>query len=627
MSVTESKAVSTTRKAAKNPKNAAQSAAVEQALANTPVEMVPLSQLALSPLNVRKVSPDPVKLQELADSIRAVGVLQNLIVHLLPDGLLGTAAGGRRFRALNILLNGGMITADYAVPVKTVTEEMAKIVSATENFQHEEMHPADQIAVFGEMSREGKTAAQIAGVLGYSTKHVQKFLRLAGMAPALLAALAEDKLNVDQLQALSASEDQERQLNVWENAFGYYRNPKELREAVLKGEVPAAGNRLLDFVGREAYEQAGGGFRYDLFSDEGFIGDTVLLHTVARQKLTDIAAGIAQAEGWLWSEGRTEGVSTYGEDAERYLLLKQPAGELTPEERARFDALGKQLETLSEQDDDEDADHDALELAADDKTGVNQHLSSIRTEGSEEESAQPQAKPLSAALVKSLSSERTLAVQAALAAQPQMALVIFVHDCLKSTFTTHSYTASTLKVSLHAHTGNLLDNAPTANDGLAMQHLNAMHEAWQAQLPDNWHESWDWLLKWDTQQLISVMGYCLAKTLNGASERLSHKDSKAGKELEPVEAMLGFTLRDWWLPTKANFFGRISKEQISDSLSQAGLDGAARDALKMKKAEAAELAEDKITLTSWVPECLMAVCEQPDAGTDTDTHTAAAIAA
>ncbi|WP_421589660.1 ParB/RepB/Spo0J family partition protein [Rahnella aceris] len=684
MSVTESKAVSTTRKAAKNPKNSAQSAAVEQALANTPVEMVPLSQLALSPLNVRKVSPDPVKLQELADSIRAVGVLQNLIVHLLPDGLLGAAAGGRRFRALNILLNGGMITTDYAVPVKTVSEEMAKVVSATENFQHEEMHPADQIAVFGEMSREGKTAAQIAGVLGYSTKHVQKFLRLAGMAPALLTALAEDKLNVDQLQALSASEDQERQLNVWENAFGYYRNPKELREAVLKGEVPAAGNRLLDFVGREAYEQAGGGFRYDLFSDEGFIGDTVLLHTVARQKLTDIAASIAQAEGWLWSEGGTEGVSTYGEDAERYLLLKQPAGELTPEERARFDALGKQLETLSEQDDDEDADHDALELAADgcqaemdaiesaanirawdadvrahggvvvsllhgaisvrrgvmlrsdlpeiaadDKTGVNQHLSSIRTQDS---GATPEAKPLSAALVKSLSSERTLAVQAALAAQPQMALVIFVHDCLKSTFNYHSFVASTLKVSLHAHTGNLLDNAPTANDGLAMQHLNAMHETWQAQLPENWHESWDWLLAWDTQQLISVMGYCLAKTLNGASERLSHKDSKAGKELEPVEAMLGFTLRDWWLPTKANFFGRISKEQISDSLSQAGLDGAARDAFKMKKAEAAELAEDKITLTSWVPDCLLpvAVVADPQAGddvTNTDTETAANVAA
>jgi len=683
MSVTESKAVSITRKAAKNPKSSAQSAAVEQALANTPVEMVPLSQLALSPLNVRKVSPDPVKLQELADSIRAVGVLQNLIVHLLPDGLLGTAAGGRRFRALNILLNNGMITADYAVPVKTVSEEMAKIVSATENFQHEEMHPADQIAVFGEMSREGKTAAQIAGVLGYSTKHVQKFLRLAGMAPALLAALAEDKLNVDQLQALSASEDQERQLNVWENAFGYYRNPKELREAVLKGEVPAAGNRLLDFVGREAYEQAGGGFRYDLFSDEGFIGDTVLLHTVARQKLADIAAGIAQAEGWSWSEGRTEGVSTYGEDAERYLLLKQPAGELTPEERARFDALGKQLETLSEQDDDEDADHDALELAADacqaemdaieaaanirawdadvrahgggvvvsllhgaisvrrgvmlrsdlpetaadDKTRVSQHLSSIRTEDT---IATPEAKPLSAALIKSLSSERTLAVQAALAAQPQMALVIFVHDCLKSTFNYHSFVASTLKVSLHAHTGNLLDNAPTANDGLAMQHLNAMHDAWQAQLPDNWHESWDWLLAWDTQQLISVMGYCLAKTLNGASERLSHKDSKAGKELEPVEAMLGFTLRDWWLPTKANFFGRISREQISDSLSQAGLDGAARDVLKMKKAEAAELAEEKITLTGWVPDCLIAVCEetvQADAGTDTETEIVANIAA
>ena len=120
------------------------------------------------------------------------------------------------------------------------------------------------------------------------------------------------------------------------------------------------------------------------------------------------------------------------------------------------------------------------------------------------------------------------------------------------------------------------------------------------------------------------MSYCLARTLDGASERLSHKTGKAGERLEPVEAVLGFTLRDWWLPTKANFFGRIGKEQISDSLSQAGLEGASRDALKMKKAEAAGLAEDKILLTSWVPDCLLPVADEvappqeSDAFTETD---------
>ncbi|MGA5657844.1 ParB/RepB/Spo0J family partition protein [Rahnella contaminans] len=673
MSVTDVKAAAKTSKAAKSPKKSAQSAVVEQALANTPVEMVPFSQLALSPLNVRKAEPDTAKLQELADSIKAVGVLHNLIVHRLPDGQLGAAAGGRRFRAMNLLLSAGAIAPDYAVPVKTVSDDMAEVISAVENFQHESMHPADQIKAFANISASGKTAAEIGALMGYSTKHVQKFLRLAGMAPALLAELAEDKINVDQLQALSASEDQECQLSVWKNAYGIYKKPRELRSEVLRGEVAAEGNRMLEFIGRDAYELAGGGFRFDLFTDEGFISDTVLLETLTREKLEGVAAGIAQAEGWKWSEGRTDSIGNYGDDAQKYLLLNLPLGELTADESARFDALEKQLDMLSEQDDAEDADHNALEKAADalqvemsaiekaaenrawtddvranggvvaslrgsvisvrrgvmlrsdipeveKKAGVNQHLSSIRTEGDTEVSAQP--KPLSAVLVKSLSCERTLAVQAALAEQPQMALVIFVHDCLKSTFDHRSYSLSTLKVTLHAKTGLMLDNAPTSADSLAMQHLSAMHDAWQKLLPEDWHKSWDWLLMWDTQALINVMGYCLAKTLEGVSERLSDKDGKAGKDLEPVENLLGFTLRDWWQPTKANFFGRISKELIADSLSQAGLEGASRDVLKMKKGDAAELAEDKILLTSWVPDCLLPVAA-PIALPESDAVTAA----
>lgn len=663
MSTTESKAVSKTSKSAKSTKKAAQNAVVEQALANTPVEMVPFSQLALSPLNVRKAEPDAAKLQELADSIKAVGVLHNLIVHRLPDGQLGAAAGGRRFRAMTLLLSAGAIAPDYAVPVKTVSDEMAEVISAVENFQHESMSPADQIMAFSSISASGKVAADIGALMGYSTKHVQKFLRLAGMAPALLAELAEDNISVDQLQALSASEDHERQQNTWKNAYGIYKTPRELRSEVLRGEVAAEGSRRLEFVGRVAYEQAGGGFRFDLFTDEGFISDTVLLETLTREKLEGVAAGIAQAEGWKWSEGRTDSIGNYGDDAQKYLLLNLPDGELTAEERARFDALDKQLEALSEQNDSDDADHDALEQAADavqvemsaiekaaenrawtddvrasggvvvslrghdisvrrgvmlrsdipeveKKSGVNNTIASIRTEDSTPEV--PQVKPLSAVLVKSLSSERTLAVQAALAEQPQMALVIFVHDCLKYTFDHRSYSLSTLKVTLHAKTGLMLDNAPTSADSLAMQHLSAMHDAWQKLLPEDWHKSWDWLLTWDIQALINVMGYCLAKTLDGASERLSDKDGKAGKDLEPVENLLGFTLRDWWQPTKANFFGRISKELIADSLTEAGQSGASRDALKMKKGDAAELAEDKIAQTRWVPDCLLPVSETPE---------------
>ena len=40
---------------------------------------------------------------EMADSILAVGLIQNLVVHTLPDGLSGVAAGGRRLAALQLL--------------------------------------------------------------------------------------------------------------------------------------------------------------------------------------------------------------------------------------------------------------------------------------------------------------------------------------------------------------------------------------------------------------------------------------------------------------------------------------------------------------------------------------------
>lgn len=59
-------------------------------------------------------------------------------------------------------------------------------------------------------------------------------------------------------------------------------------------------------------------------------------------------------------------------------------------------------------------------------------------------------------------------------------------------------------------------------------------------------------------------------------------------------------MRDWWQPTKANFFGHLQKPQIIDALNDAGLSGAARDAEKMKKGDAAEHAEFHMKDNRWV---------------------------
>jgi len=72
------------------------------------VAMVPLSRLYLHDLNARSEPPE-ADIAALADSIRAIGLMQNLsgFVEAIPgddeDGLIGIVAGGRRLRALRLL--------------------------------------------------------------------------------------------------------------------------------------------------------------------------------------------------------------------------------------------------------------------------------------------------------------------------------------------------------------------------------------------------------------------------------------------------------------------------------------------------------------------------------------------
>jgi ParB family chromosome partitioning protein len=157
MSVTESKA-----KPRENQQKAvkpAESAALKAALEAAQIEMVPLSALVKSPLNVRTIPYPPESVREMADSILAVGLIQNLVVHTLPDGLSGVAAGGRRLAALQLLQREQRIDAGHQVIVKRVSDELAVVASMVENNNRVAMHPAEQITGFRTLSEQGKTPA------------------------------------------------------------------------------------------------------------------------------------------------------------------------------------------------------------------------------------------------------------------------------------------------------------------------------------------------------------------------------------------------------------------------------------------------------------------------------------
>lgn len=623
-----------------------------------PVITVPLATLVKSDLNVRKRDPKPEAIAELAASIRAVGVLQNLVVCKVKGGKYAVVAGGRRLLALQVLREAGDIDDTYPVPCKAVPLADAVVVSLTENGQREDMHPADQIAAFRALSEDGQSAAQIAGLLGYSTRHVQKLLKLASMHPNLLALLAVDEINLDQLQALASTDSPDRQMQAWEVGDDFYngREPAALRRRVLNDEIPADGNAALALVGLNVYEAAGGEIRHDLFSDCGFVTDPLLLDTLTLQLLENIAAQLAAHEGWAWSMGRTGAIITWGDDREHYSLLAQPTGELTELEQEAQTQRGLRHDELIEEGDctadpaEADARYKAAERIGAEINAVQERANiaawdaqikadtgvvvsfyrgeltvqrgvvrlaskgddereddtgsdnSDDTNTSQQQATEPQNKGYSAALLRSLTAERTLAVQAALTGNPQVALALLVHTLLIKMTT--PWAGSVLGASVSQQRGTLLTHAPaSAETDRAMTRLSEVEQGWMARLPKGWEQDFTVLIDWPMPTLVDLLAFCVSGGIDGLCEK-TDRNGRAGAQLDGLEAALGFTLRDWWVPTAQNCFARLSKDQIGDVLVDSDRLAQAASALKMKKADAAILAEAEISQTRWVPPCL-----------------------
>jgi ParB family chromosome partitioning protein len=126
-------------------------------------------------------------------------------------------------------------------------------------------------------------------------------MKLANVSPKLLALLREDAITLDQLAALALADDHETQERIWFDAPNeWQRQPNYLRQAITHTEIDASRNRLVRFVGLDAYAAAGGYVRRDLFSDEenaGYITDAELLQRLVAQKLDAVAEKVRAEAG------------------------------------------------------------------------------------------------------------------------------------------------------------------------------------------------------------------------------------------------------------------------------------------------------------------------------------------
>ncbi|ECD7598678.1 ParB/RepB/Spo0J family partition protein [Salmonella enterica subsp. enterica serovar Infantis] len=637
----------TTRKASRKSAKT-QETALSALLAQTEEVSVPLASLIKSPLNVRTVPYSVESVSELAESIKGVGLLQNLVVHTLPGDRYGVAAGGRRLAALNMLAERGILTADWPVRVKVIPQELATAASMTENGHRRDMHPAEQIAGFRAMAQEGKTPAQTGDLLGYSPRHVQRMLKLADLAPVILDALAEDRITTEHCQALALENDTARQVQVFEAAcqsgWGGKPDVRVIRNLITESEVAVAGNSKFRFVGADAFSPDE--LRTDLFSDdEGGYVDCVALDAALLEKLQAVAEHLREAEGWEWCAGRMEPVGECREDAGTYRCLPEPEAVLTEAEDERLNELMTRYDALENQCEESDLLEAEMklmrcmakvrawtpEIRAGSGVVVSWRYGNVcvqrgvqlrseddaaddadRTEQVQEKAS---VEEISLPLLTKMSSERTLAVQAALMQQPDKSLALLAWTLCLNVFGSGAY-SNPAKIRLECEHYALTSDAPSGKEGAAFMAMMAEKARLAALLPDGWARDMTTFLSLSQEVLLSLLSFCTACSIHGVQTREYGHTSRS--PLDSLESAIGFHMRDWWQPTKANFFGHLKKPQIIAALNEAGLSGAARDAEKMKKGDAAEHAEFHMKDNRWVPGWMCAPHPQTDATERTD---------
>lgn len=148
---------------------------------------------------------DETALEELAESIRARGVLQPILARPHPDkpGHFQIIAGERRWRAAQ---RAGL--HEIPVLVRSLSEPEAMAAALVENLQRQDLNALEEADGYRRLIDEfGLTQDALGAAVGKSRSHVANTLRLLNLPPAVQAAVHQGALSAGHARALLSHPD------------------------------------------------------------------------------------------------------------------------------------------------------------------------------------------------------------------------------------------------------------------------------------------------------------------------------------------------------------------------------------------------------------------------------------
>jgi ParB family transcriptional regulator, chromosome partitioning protein len=634
---------------------------------------IPFNKLVLSQSNVRRVKAG-ISIEELAEDIARRTLLQSLNVRPVRDvegaetGMFEVPAGGRRFRALELLVKQKRMTKTQPVPCVVRTDGLAEEDSLAENIQREALHPLDQFRAFRTLRDKGLSEEEIAARFFVTPAVVKQRLKLAAISDKLLDVYAEDGMTLEQLMAFTVTNDHPRQEQVWESlARSCNKEPYYIRRQLTEGAV-RAGDKRAQFVGVDIYEAAGGIVIRDLFAhdDGGWLQDPALLDRLATEKLRSKAEALG-TEGWKWIAVALN--FPYGHSAG----LRRLTGETvdpTDQERATYDALKAEYDRLEQ----EYADADELPAEVDQRLGeIEAALETL----DERPVVYDPAEIARAGVFVSIDADGDLRIERGyvrpddeapvepvdsgggdtLAAsgpdrQIQRAVITIgtgssepeaeteeedglrpLSDRLITELTAHRTLAlrdalandpgTAFAAVLHAlclgtyyrmSSGTCLEisaksasfsaQAPGLADSTSAKAIEIRHQQWANHLPKNEDDLWDALIAFDGDSQAALFAHCASLSVNAVHEPWNRNSRRLAHADRMARAVNLDMAAAGWTPTVDNYLGRVPKARILEAVREAKGEASAQLIDHLKKPEMAKEAERLLAGTNWLPEPL-----------------------
>ncbi len=217
------------------------------------VRDIPVELIDRNPYQTR-THFDETALNELADSIKASGVVQPITVRPMA-GRFQLVTGERRWLASQ---RAGKTTVPAIV--RQVSNEQAMEITIIENLQREDLNPVEQAHAYDRLGREfGLTQEQMAQRTGKDRSSVSNFLRLLKLPPAVLKFVESGQLSFGHAKAFMTLDSPEAMLLLAQRAVQLSMSVRQVEGAAYNlmhpEPKPAKPERVLDPNVREAEQQ------------------------------------------------------------------------------------------------------------------------------------------------------------------------------------------------------------------------------------------------------------------------------------------------------------------------------------------------------------------------------------